>query len=128
VSTALTASTGVHVTPSPVYPGLHVHLNEPTVFVQVAWASQLSVPFEHSFTSLHLDGMPLHCQPLVIAHDAQPSFGSAFASSHCSVPSTTPSPQRTPPPSSPAFPLEPALPLEPAFPLEPALPLEPPAQ
>ena len=42
----------VHVTPSPEYPVLQAHVNEPTVFVHSARVSwQLSDLAVHSFTS-----------------------------------------------------------------------------
>ncbi len=41
------------ITPSPVYPALHVHINEPSVFIHVANVSrQLSCPSTHSLLSV----------------------------------------------------------------------------
>ena len=44
-------NTPSHVIPSPKYPVLHLHVNEPSVFVQAAFASQLSVADSHSSIS-----------------------------------------------------------------------------
>ena len=41
----------VHVCPFPVYPVLHIHVKLPTVLVQAALVSQLSVLVVHSFMS-----------------------------------------------------------------------------
>ena len=42
----------VHVVPTPVYPSLHVHVNDPTVFAHAALSSQLlSAGCAHSSTS-----------------------------------------------------------------------------
>ncbi|XXY03810.1 hypothetical protein WMF26_33155 [Sorangium sp. So ce185] len=44
----------VQVTPSPSYPALQAQVKEPGVLVHAAFASQLSVPRAHSFTSVHV--------------------------------------------------------------------------
>ena len=41
----------MQVSPSPVYPGLQVHVKDPTVLRHIALTSQLSELLEHSFTS-----------------------------------------------------------------------------
>ena len=41
----------LHKVPFPVYPSLHMHLNEPWEFVQIALLSQLSEPDSHSLIS-----------------------------------------------------------------------------
>ena len=43
----------VQVTPSPVYPGGHVHVNEPAESVQYAASKQLCVPAVHSLICVH---------------------------------------------------------------------------
>ncbi len=48
------SSPTTHVTPSPVYPALHAHENEPGWFAQSAFASQLlSASSAHSLLSVH---------------------------------------------------------------------------
>jgi len=41
----------LQVTPSPVYPSLHLQWNDPSVFVHSAFVAQLSVCSVHSFIS-----------------------------------------------------------------------------
>ena len=41
----------VHDFPSPVYPALQIHSNDPNVFLQNAFASQLCDPIVHSSMS-----------------------------------------------------------------------------
>eukprot|EP00961_Rhodomonas_salina_P288826 3903142-Rhodomonas_salina.1 len=50
----------LHETPSPLYPASHVQVKLPAVFVQVAFASQLSVSREHSSLSLHVVPFPMN--------------------------------------------------------------------
>jgi hypothetical protein len=42
---------GVHATPLPMNPALHVHVNDATVFAHAACASQLCTPVAHSSTA-----------------------------------------------------------------------------
>ena len=42
----------LHVNPSPLYPGLQSHLNEPIVLIQTACESHLDEPFTHSSISV----------------------------------------------------------------------------
>jgi hypothetical protein len=78
-----------------MYPDLQVHVNEPTVFVQVAFGLQPLVPFAHSFTSVQVDGEWLLSQvkPLSTAHEAHPSPDLALLSSQLSPWSRRPLPQ-----------------------------------
>ena len=50
--------TSVHVTPSPMYPALQPHVNEPAVFVQNPFTLQLSEFAAHSSTSMHVTPSP----------------------------------------------------------------------
>ena len=63
------SSISLHVTPSPVYPLLHPHVNDPAVLLQVAFTSQLSVFNPHSSISLQLVAPVLLAYPL--AHASQ---------------------------------------------------------
>ena len=47
----------VHVSPSPLYPTLHVHEKLPLVFAQVASSWQLSVSVAHSLISKGIQNM-----------------------------------------------------------------------
>jgi hypothetical protein len=51
---AVHSSSSAQVTPSPVYPALHAHVNEPGVFVHVALTSQLSDAVAHSSISVQV--------------------------------------------------------------------------
>jgi hypothetical protein len=58
-----------HVSPSPAYPLLHAHVNEPRVLLHVAVDAQLSVPAEHSSTSPQVGP----AKPVIHAHVNEPT-------------------------------------------------------
>jgi hypothetical protein len=53
------SSMSSQVTPEPLYPRLHAHVNDPDVFAHAAFASQSDVPKLHSSTSVHVTPSPL---------------------------------------------------------------------
>ena len=65
-----------HDSPSPWYPALHAQVNEPSLLVHVAWASQLwLLPSpSHSSSSLHVtvENEPLVPQVAVVALPEKP--------------------------------------------------------
>src|SRR5262245_42043587 len=55
---------GVHMVPSPDEPSGHLHVNDPSLFVQVAVGSQFAVPSAHSSMSTHDPApAPVHVNP-----------------------------------------------------------------
>ena len=68
----------VHVVPSPLYPLLHAHVNEPAVSVHVASAGQLCAAVVHSSMFVHVVPSPLY--PLLHAHVNEPAVSVHVAS------------------------------------------------
>ena len=58
--------TSAHVTPDPVYPRLHVHVNEPVESAHAACAPQLCTPSVHSLLFAH--DVPLPEKPALQVH------------------------------------------------------------
>jgi hypothetical protein len=81
--------TSAHVTPDPVYPRLHVHVNEPVELAHAACVPQLCTPSMHSLLFAHDVPLPeksalqIHTNELtVLEHVACPAEQSCVFTEH----------------------------------------------